>query len=66
MWGLVIVRRLPVELREEATRGDTAERAVAPLAMEDVGVGEAEGGLRVVAGFGETVVMCQGCAEDRE
>lgn len=51
------VRRLAAELREEVTRGETAERAVAPLAMEEVGVGGAEGGLRVVEGFGETVVI---------
>ena len=46
---LVDIRRLAAEFRGEGTRGDTAERAVAPLAMDAEGV---EGGRRVVA-FGE-------------
>lgn len=48
------VRRTPAE-----TRGETAERAVAPLVMEGVCDGEVgwrfEGG-----GFGETVAMLEG------
>jgi len=43
---LVDIRRLAAEFRGEGTRGDTAERAVAPLAMD------VEGGRRVVV-FGE-------------
>jgi len=46
---LVDIRRLAAEFRGEGTRGDTAERAVAPLAMDAEGV---EGGRRVVV-FGE-------------
>ena len=45
----VDIRRLAAEFRGEGTRGDTAERAVAPLAMDAVCV---EIGRRVVV-FGE-------------
>lgn len=54
---MVGVLLLAAELRDEVTRGDTAERAVAPRAIEGAGVGEAEGGLRGAVGFGETVVI---------
>lgn len=48
------MRLIPPELSEEETRGETAERAVAPLAMEGVG----EVGCRFEGGgFGETVAM---------
>lgn len=46
-------RRAAVALREEVTRGDAAERAVAPLAMEEaVGVGDDEAGKRRAGGVG--------------
>jgi len=46
----VDIRRLAAEFRGEGTRGDAAERAVAPLAMDAEGV---EGRRRVVVVFGE-------------
>jgi hypothetical protein len=45
------LRRVTVELREEGTRGEAAERAVTPRAMEgEGGVGEGDCGVRLETG----------------
>lgn len=51
-------RRLtPGEFKEDGTRGETADRAVAPLVMDGGGVGDAEiGRLDGGAGRGGAVV----------
>jgi len=50
-------RRDATGVRVEGVRGEAAERAVAPRMMGDEGVGEADGGGRLVVAFGEVVAM---------
>ncbi len=59
--GPLIEARRAVGFREEETRGDTAERAVAPLEIEGAGGDGADvGGTRRVAGrAGAAVVMME-------
>jgi hypothetical protein len=53
-------RRDAAGVRVEGVRGEAAERAVAPRVMGDEGVGEADGGGRLVVVFGELVAMSGG------
>ena len=49
-------RRDAAGVRVEGVRGEAAERAVAPRVIGD-GVGDADGGGRLVVVFGEVVAM---------
>lgn len=55
--ALIDVRRAALELREDGVRVDAAERAVAPLVMFEVGVGEGDEGVRRLGGLRVATVL---------
>lgn len=64
--GLIIDCLRAGELREEETRGEAAERAVAPLAIEEEGGGVELGGVRREAGvaLADAVVAMMGYRQE--
>lgn len=54
---MIDARRAELELREDGVRVDAAERAVAPLVMFEVGVGEGDEGVRRLGGLRVATVL---------